>query len=101
MTVTSADNPLKQTHINQTDNRFSVAVQFEDFDLNTEHTHLVSDDRGIGAVVAFIGMVRDLNLADDVVALELEPLNSCNALIAIFVCLIAVRIHAREFLYKE
>ena len=61
-----------QEKINQTDNRFSVAVQFEDFDLNTEHARLVSDDRGIGAVVAFIGMVRDLNLADDVVALELE-----------------------------
>jgi molybdopterin synthase catalytic subunit len=26
----------------------------------------------VGAVVAFIGMVRDLNLAEDVVALELE-----------------------------
>jgi molybdopterin synthase catalytic subunit len=33
---------------------------------------LVSGDKGVGAVVAFIGMVRDLNLAEDVVALELE-----------------------------
>jgi molybdopterin synthase catalytic subunit len=32
----------------------------------------VSGDKGVGAVVAFIGMVRDLNLAEDVVALELE-----------------------------
>ena len=55
-----------------TDKRFSVAVQHEDFDLNREHGLLVNNDRGIGAVVAFIGMVRDLNLADDVVALELE-----------------------------
>ena len=54
------------------ENKFTVQVQHEDFDLNTEHTRLVSNDRGIGAVVAFIGMVRDLNLADDVVALELE-----------------------------
>ena len=55
-----------------TENRFSVAVQQEDFDLNTQHALLVGKDRGIGAVVAFIGMVRDLNLAEDVVALELE-----------------------------
>jgi molybdopterin synthase catalytic subunit len=32
----------------------------------------MSGDKGVGAVVAFIGMVRDLNLAEDVVALELE-----------------------------
>ena len=65
-------NNIKQTNIEQADKRFSFSVQFEDFDLNTEHARLVSDDRGIGAVVSFIGMVRDLNLADDVVALELE-----------------------------
>ncbi len=52
--------------------RLSVAVQTEDFDLRHEHQQLVQQDHGIGAVVAFIGMVRDLNLADDVVALELE-----------------------------
>jgi molybdopterin synthase catalytic subunit len=47
-------------------------VQTEDFDLRQEHQQLIQNDHGIGAVVAFIGMVRDLNLADDVVALELE-----------------------------
>ncbi len=52
--------------------RISVAVQQDDFDLRAEQATLVANDRGIGAVVAFIGMVRDLNLADDVVALELE-----------------------------
>jgi molybdopterin synthase catalytic subunit len=52
--------------------RLSVAVQAHDFDLRAEHTTLVAKDHGIGAVVSFIGMVRDLNLADDVVALELE-----------------------------
>lgn len=52
--------------------RFSVAVQQEDFDLGQEYAVLLSNDKGIGAVVAFIGTVRDLNLADDVVALELE-----------------------------
>ncbi len=47
-------------------------MQTEDFDLRLEHQQLIQNDHGIGAVVAFIGMVRDLNLADDVVALELE-----------------------------
>ena len=52
--------------------RLSVAVQSDDFDLRHEHQQLVQQDHGVGAVVAFIGTVRDLNLADDVVALELE-----------------------------
>lgn len=52
--------------------RLSVAVQQEDFDLGQEYAALLANDRGIGAVVAFVGTVRDLNLADDVVALELE-----------------------------
>ena len=52
--------------------RLSVSVQEADFDFKHEHSQLVSSDKGVGAVVAFIGMVRDLNLADDVVALELE-----------------------------
>jgi molybdopterin synthase catalytic subunit len=47
-------------------------VQEADFDFKHEHAQLVSGDKGVGAVVAFIGLVRDLNLADDVVALELE-----------------------------
>lgn len=57
---------------NQSPTRITVAVQHQDFDLQHEHKELVDKDRSIGAVVAFIGMVRDLNLADDVVALELE-----------------------------
>jgi molybdopterin synthase catalytic subunit len=52
--------------------RLSVSVQEADFDFKHEHAQLVSGDKGVGAVVVFIGMVRDLNLADDVVALELE-----------------------------
>lgn len=52
--------------------RLSVSVQEADFDFKHEHAQLVSGDKGVGAVVAFMGMVRDLNLADDVVALELE-----------------------------
>ncbi|MCM0035910.1 MAG: molybdopterin synthase catalytic subunit MoaE [Burkholderiaceae bacterium] len=56
----------------QMSTRLSVAVQPEDFDLGREYTALLADDRSIGAIVAFVGTVRDLNLADDVVALELE-----------------------------
>ena len=52
--------------------RLTVSVQEEDFDFKHEYALLVSNDKGVGAVVAFIGMVRDLNLAQDVVALELE-----------------------------
>ena len=52
--------------------RLTVSVQEADFDFKHEHTLLVSGDKGVGAVVAFIGMVRDLNLTEDVVALELE-----------------------------
>ena len=57
----------------QMSTRLSVAVQPEDFDLGREYTALLADDRSIGAIVAFVGTVRDLNLADEVVALELEP----------------------------
>jgi molybdopterin synthase catalytic subunit len=52
--------------------RLSVAVQSADFELSREYAALLGHDRGIGAIVAFIGTVRDLNLAQDVVALELE-----------------------------
>jgi len=52
--------------------RLSVAVQQEEFDLGQEYAALLANVRGIGAVVAFVGTVRDLNLAEDVVALELE-----------------------------
>ena len=52
--------------------RLTVSIQEADFDFKHERALLVSGDKGVGAVVAFIGMVRDLNLAEDVVALELE-----------------------------
>lgn len=52
--------------------RLSVTVQPEAFELTNEFKLLHGDDRGVGAIVSFVGLVRDLNLADDVVALELE-----------------------------
>jgi molybdopterin synthase catalytic subunit len=52
--------------------RVGIRVSPDDFDLGHEYAQLHAGDRGIGAVVAFAGCVRDLNLAADVVALELE-----------------------------
>ncbi|MBV8660402.1 MAG: molybdopterin synthase catalytic subunit MoaE [Burkholderiales bacterium] len=49
-----------------------ITVQPEDFDLAAELSAMRQADRGIGAVAAFVGLVRDLNLAADVTALELE-----------------------------
>jgi molybdopterin synthase catalytic subunit len=52
--------------------RIHIGVQTDDFDLGKEYTALHAGDQTIGAVVAFVGCVRDLNLAADVTALELE-----------------------------
>ena len=52
--------------------RIAITVQQADFDLAAEQAAIRQGDRGIGAVVSFVGLVRDLNLADDVVAMELE-----------------------------
>jgi len=49
-----------------------VKIQLEDFDLTTEIQQLRQGHKDIGAVVAFVGTVRDLNQGDEVVALELE-----------------------------
>jgi len=54
------------------DTAICINVQPTDFDLGVEMAALRHTDRGIGAVAAFVGLVRDLNLADDVTALELE-----------------------------
>lgn len=48
-----------------------IRVQEADFDFAKEY-HKVSQDPGIGAVVSFVGKVRDMNLGDDVLGLRLE-----------------------------
>ncbi|WP_261817016.1 molybdopterin synthase catalytic subunit MoaE [Vibrio gallicus] len=48
-----------------------VLVQSQDFDLSQEYSWL-SEDQGVGAVVTFIGKVRDFNLGDNVVGLHLQ-----------------------------
>ncbi|MGI9278007.1 MAG: molybdopterin synthase catalytic subunit MoaE [Endozoicomonas sp.] len=48
-----------------------ITIQTEDFDPGLEQERL-SDKTGIGAVVAFTGLVRDQNLGDGVTGLYLE-----------------------------
>ena len=49
-----------------------VRVQQEDFDLGAELARMRAGDPRIGAVVSFIGTVRDLNEGAQVAELELE-----------------------------
>ncbi|WP_294945701.1 molybdopterin synthase catalytic subunit MoaE [Sulfurivirga sp.] len=49
-----------------------VRVQTEDFDLSTEVARLRAGRADIGAVVTFVGTVRDINQGDTVATLELE-----------------------------
>jgi molybdopterin synthase catalytic subunit len=49
-----------------------VRVQAEDFDLGAEIARLRRDDPRIGAVVSFVGTVRDMNDGASVSELELE-----------------------------
>ncbi|MFZ6861357.1 molybdenum cofactor biosynthesis protein MoaE [Undibacterium sp. Ji67W] len=49
-----------------------VRVQLEDFDLSTEIRQLRENNPQIGAVVSFLGLVRDLNDGQNVSAMELE-----------------------------
>lgn len=49
-----------------------VRVQMEDFDLSTEVKNLRTGHKDIGAVVSFVGTVRDINEGDDISVLELE-----------------------------
>jgi molybdopterin synthase catalytic subunit len=50
----------------------SVRVQTEDFDVAREIALLRAGNARVGAVAAFIGIVRDMNEGDDVHALTLE-----------------------------
>lgn len=49
-----------------------VRVQTEDFDLTTEVSQLRVANSKVGAVVAFVGTVRDLNDGADIASMELE-----------------------------
>lgn len=49
-----------------------IKIQEEDFDLTTEVAQLRAGHKDIGAVVSFVGTVRDINEGDEVSILELE-----------------------------
>jgi molybdopterin synthase catalytic subunit len=49
-----------------------VSVRHADFDLGAEVARLRAGDARIGAVVSFVGTVRDMNDGDQVAELELE-----------------------------
>jgi molybdopterin synthase catalytic subunit len=50
----------------------AIRVQTEDFDLNTELAQLRAGNPQVGAVVTFIGTVRDMNDGSHVAEMELE-----------------------------
>lgn len=52
--------------------RARVTIQTEDFDLSAEVAALRAGDAGVGAVVAFVGTVRDRNDGLGVSSMELE-----------------------------
>jgi molybdopterin synthase catalytic subunit len=49
----------------------SIRVSREDFSVGEEYNRLASGNEA-GAVVTFVGKVRDMNLGDDIVSLSLE-----------------------------
>lgn len=51
---------------------FSISVQEQDFDVGAEYQQLIEGDTGAGAVVFFVGRVRDMNLDQSVSGLYLE-----------------------------
>ncbi|MDB5727774.1 MAG: moaE [Noviherbaspirillum sp.] len=50
----------------------SIRIQTHDFDLSTELAQLRAQDARVGAVVSFIGTVRDMNEGAGVAEMELE-----------------------------
>ena len=50
----------------------TVRVQTEDFDLTTEIAQLRANTPKVGAIVNFVGVVRDLNEGEQIAEMELE-----------------------------
>lgn len=51
---------------------FSIAVQTDDFNVGDEYAQLVENDKDAGAVVFFVGRVREMNQSRLVSGLSLE-----------------------------
>ena len=49
-----------------------ISVQFQDFDIGHEYQQLAANNSKDGAVVCFVGLVRDYNQAHSVTGLHLE-----------------------------
>lgn len=49
-----------------------ISIQQDDFDVGAEYEALIANDTAAGAVVTFVGRVRDLNLERNVLGLRLE-----------------------------
>lgn len=49
-----------------------IVVQTDDFDVSDELALLKASRKDIGALVSFVGLVRDLNLGDEISQLTLE-----------------------------
>ena len=49
-----------------------ISIQEEDFDVGAEYRLLTVTDTAAGAVVTFVGRVRDMNLSRDVLGLQLD-----------------------------
>jgi molybdopterin synthase catalytic subunit len=49
-----------------------IRIQIEDFDLSTEIAQLRASNPQVGAVVSFIGTVRDMNDGSSIAEMELE-----------------------------
>lgn len=49
-----------------------IRVQTQDFNVNDEYLALVTNNSADGAIVTFVGQVRDQNLGQDIVGLHLE-----------------------------
>ena len=60
------------TPLTTVDARTEIRVQAEDFDLSREIARLRESDGRVGAVVSFVGTVRDLNEGATVSEMELE-----------------------------
>lgn len=58
--------------VNSAAMHYSVRVQQHDFDLSTEVAQLRAAQPGVGAIVSFVGTVRDLNEGASVAEMELE-----------------------------
>ena len=49
-----------------------ISIQHGDFDVGAEYKALTDQDTAAGAVVTFVGRVRDMNLSRDILGLHLE-----------------------------